>query len=267
MRALDVATEAVSLARESGDAATLGLTLRVFGSTAMDAGRLEDAETALAQAETIPGGSAYHRIILLGRRANLSALRRDYDSAVSLNARLLEENRRLGNARGEASAAGNLAECEHARGRTQRAIEIVREILPMDRRATDRGMLATHLANLAGYLIAVDDIPEAAAAAREAIALRAAQDPDHGYIASSLEHIALISALGGDLVRAATLEAYADAAFRRHGLEREHTETETRDRLTTLLRAGLESEELWRLSATGEALRPEAAIALALEEP
>jgi ATP/maltotriose-dependent transcriptional regulator MalT len=232
----------------------------------MDAGRLEDAETALAQAEAIPVGSAYHRIILLGRRANLSALRRDYDSAVSLNERLLEENRRLGNARGEASAAGNLAECEHARGRTQRAIAIVREILPTDRSGTDRGMLATHLANIAGYLIAVDDLPEAAAAAREAVALRAAQDPDHAYIASSLEHIALIGALGGDLERAARLEAYADAALRRHGLEREHTETATHDRLTGLLRAGLSPEELRRSSAAGEALQPEAAIALALEE-
>jgi predicted ATPase/class 3 adenylate cyclase len=266
MRALEVATEAVALARESGDAGTLGLTLRVYGSAAMDAGRLEDAETALAQAETIPVASAYHRIILLGRRANLSALRSDFDSAVALNERLLEENRRLGNARGESSAAGNLAECEHARGETQRAIAIVREILPKDRSSSDRGMLATHLANLAGYLIAVDDLPEALAAAREAVALRASQDPDHGYIASSLEHIALISALAGDLVRAATLEAYADAAFRRHGLEREHTETATHDRLTELLRTGLEPEELRRLSAAGEALRPEAAIALALEE-
>jgi predicted ATPase/class 3 adenylate cyclase len=267
MRALEVATDAVALARASGDAATLGLTLRVYGSAAMDAGRLEDAETALAQAEAIPIGSAYHRIILLGRRANLSALRRDYDSAVSLNERLLEENRRLGNARGAASAAGNLAECEHARGRTQRAITIVREILPTDRSGSDRGMLATHLANLAGYLIAVDDLLEAAAAAREAVALRAAQDPDHAYVASGLEHIALICALGGDLERAARLEAYADVALRRHGLEREYTETATHDRLTGLLRAGLTPEHLRRSNAAGEALPPEAAIALALEEP
>ena len=266
MRALEVATDAVELARESGDAATLGLALRVYGSAAMDAGRLEDAETALAQAETIPVPSAYNRIILLGRRANLSALRRDFDSAVSLNERLLAENRRLGNARGEASAAGNLAECEHARGRTQRAIAIVREILPTDRSGTDRNMLATHLGNLAGYLVAVDDLAEAAVAAREAVAIRAAQDPDHAYIASSVEHIALVVALGGDLVRAAKLEAYADAAFRRHGLEREHTETATRDRLRALIRAGIEPEELRRLTAAGEELRPEAAIALALEE-
>ena len=69
MRALEVATDAVALARARVcDAATLGLTLRVYGSAAMDAGRLEDAETALAQAEAIPIGSAYHRIILLGRR-------------------------------------------------------------------------------------------------------------------------------------------------------------------------------------------------------
>jgi predicted ATPase len=264
-RALDVATEAVALARASGDDATLGLTLRVYGSTAMDAGRLDDAETALAQAETIPVASAYHRIILLGRRANLSALRRDFDSAVSLNERLLAENRRLGNTRGQASAAGNLAECEHARGRTQRAIAIVREILPTDRSGTDRGMLATHLANLAGYLIAVGDVSEAAAAAREAVALRAAQDPDHAYIASGLEHIALISALGGDLERAATLEAYADAAFRRHGLEREHTETATHERLIALLRTGLSPEELQRLTSAGASMRPEVATALALE--
>jgi len=47
-----------------------------------------------------------------------------------------------------------------------------------------------------------------------------------------------VCALRGDLARAATLEGYAGAASRRHGIEREFTETTTFNRLTALLLEG-----------------------------
>ena len=78
--------------------------------------------------------------------------------------------------------------------------------------------------------------------------------------------MALVVALRGDCVRAATLEGYVDAAFARYGFPREFTETTTHDRLMALLRESLAPDELARLIAEGAALTPEAAIALALEE-
>ncbi len=177
-----------------------------------------------------------------------------------------KSGRSLGNARGEQIAALNLAEIEHARGQTQRAIAIVRETLPAARSGADKTLLGNLLHNLAGYLVAVDDFPGAAAAAREAIGIRAAREPDHAQVAIAIEHLALVFALRGELARAASLEGYADAALQRHGYPREFTETTTHDRLNALLREELAPDELARLSAEGAALTPEAAIALALDE-
>jgi hypothetical protein len=203
---------------------------------------------------------------LLDARAFLSLFRGDRELAARTYEQLRKEHRSLGNTRAEQVAATNLAEVEHARGQTQRAIAIVRETLPAARSGADKNLLAGLLVNLAGYLAAVDDLAGAAAAAREAIGIRAGREPDHAHIAIAIEHLALAFALRADLARAAILQAYAGAALARHGFEREFTEKTTHDRLTALLREGLTPDELARLSAEGAALTPEAAIALALEE-
>jgi hypothetical protein len=113
----------------------------------------------------------------------------------------------------------------------------------------------------------MDDLPAAVAAARESIGIHAAREPDHTHFAIAIEHLALVFALQGDHARAGALEGYADAAFTRHGFEREFTERTTHDRLMALLRESLASNELARLTAEGAALTPEAPIAFALEEP
>jgi hypothetical protein len=83
----------------------------------------------------------------------------------------------------------------------------------------------------------------------------------------ALEHLALVFALRGEFARAATLEGYVDAEFARLGFERDHTEKVSYDRLAALLAKEFASDELVRLSADGAALQPEAAIALARQEP
>ena len=74
-------------------------------------------------------------------------------------------------------------------------------------RAKTKGFEST-FTNLAGYLVSMDDLPGAEVAAREAIAIYAKQEPDRQCIAVSIEHLALVSALGGDVVRAAKAEGY-----------------------------------------------------------
>jgi hypothetical protein len=129
-----------------------------------------------------------------------------------------------------------------------------------------KDQLALPLINLAGYLAAVDDLSGATAAAREAIAIRAAREPGHAYIANAIEPLALVFALRGDHARAATLQSYVEAAFQRHGSPRTLTGRRMHDRLTALLNDALTPDELARPSAEGAALTPEAAIALALAE-
>jgi predicted ATPase/class 3 adenylate cyclase len=265
-RALVVATEGVAHARLSGDAATLSSSLSRLGEVLLKLRRADDAEAALAEAEAIPEAPAAVRLNLLGSRANLSSLRGDARAAARVHEQLRKDARSRGDVRGEIVAALNLAELENAAGQTQRAIAIVYEVLPALRSGKAKITLASTLANLAGYLAAIDNFTDALSAGREAISILAALESGHVHIAVAIEHLALVHALHGSLARAATEEGYVDAVFRRNGFEREVTETMTYDRLTALLREGLTPGEFDRLLAEGAALTPEAAIALALEE-
>jgi predicted ATPase/class 3 adenylate cyclase len=262
-RAFDLAAQALEHARKGGDASLLARTLLIYATEALSLNRLDDAEIALAESEAIPGTSGFP-ILSLRIRARFSELRGDLDTAT----RMYEQIRRLReDFREDQSVAANLAEIEHARGRTPQAIAIVRETLPAARSNADKHLLCSLLQNLAGYLVAVDDLPGAVAGAREAIGIYAAREPDDAHVAIGIEHLALVFALRAEVALAATLEGYADAALARYAFPREFTETTTHDRLTALLREGLAPDELARLSVEGAALTREAAIALALAEP
>jgi hypothetical protein len=95
----------------------------------------------------------------------------------------------------------------------------------------------------------------------------APREPEAPIAGMTIEHLALAWALSGDLTRAATLEGFAVAVFQKHGFMREATEHKTHERLSRLLNDGLEPDEITRLIAEGAQLAPEAAFALALEEP
>ncbi len=268
---LELSTYAVEQARKNGDAPSLTHAFCIYASNLMLMDRLDDAEDALAQAEAVSDDSAILRITLLGHHAGLSYARGDLEAAARMFERLRKEHRSFGNIHSEQRSAAGLAEIEHARGRTQRAVSILHETHAAIRDGpyktvpdAYKELLAMVLHNLAGYLVALDDLPGATAAARESIGIYAAREPDHPTVAVAIEHLDLVFALHGDLERAATLEAYADAKLQRHRNVREFTETTTHDRLAALLREACAPDELARLTEEGAALEPEAAVALAL---
>jgi len=267
VRALEAATEALAHARDNGDPRTIAWALRHYGNAATRLSRFEDADAALTEAEAFQITSASLDLALLYVRAILSNARGDLESAARINEQLRKTHRMLGNAHGESISAGNLGESEHARGRTRLAISIFEEMLPALRSGKNRRGLATALNNLAGYRVAIDDLPGAVLAVREVIELRAPTEADAVHVGIAIEHLAFVAAASGDFSRAAALEGYANAALQRQGFEREFTERGTYDRLAALLRERLSPCELARLTAEGAALTPEAAIALALEEP
>ena len=164
---------------------------------------------------------------------------------------LRNEHRSLGNTQGEQATALNLAEIEHARGQTQRAIAIVRETLPAARSGADNIMLAkcstTSRAISARWTIFPARLRRLAR--RSGSMPRASRTMPTLRLRSSTWRSSV--ALRGDFSRAATLEGYADAAFGRHGFERQFTETTTHDRLTPLLRESLAPDELARLKRRG----------------
>lgn len=265
VRAFEEAARAVEYARASGDTLWVARALCQYAFTAAFLHQLDDADRALAQADEISEASADVRIQLLETRALVSFMRGHFEMAVRHYEELRKAQRSRGNTDAELQATLILAEIEHTRGQTSRAIANVREALAAVRALDDKGILAAVLANLAGYLIAVDDLTGAEAAIREAIGTQAAHEPAHTHVAIAIEHLALVLALRGDLERAAVLECYADTAFQLRGYAREFTELATYDRLTALLRERLTPSELAQRSTEGAALKPEDAVAFALE--
>jgi len=261
------AAQAVAHARACGDPAILAQALIPYAIGFLRSGESDAAESALAEAEAIEEASAATRLQLLGARARHSGLLGDLETQARAYERLRNEHRALGNLVPELAYTLNLAETEHARGETRRAIEILNEALPLFRTSGDRIYRVSSLANLAGYLAAVDDVAGARAIAREVIRELALGEPESAPVAQAIEHLALAVALEGDLLRAALLEGYADATFRTLGFKRETTEIATFDRLSALLGERVAPADLARLLSEGAALPPAAAIALALEEP
>jgi predicted ATPase/class 3 adenylate cyclase len=264
----EAAVRAVEYARAAQDAPTLLAALGQFGVLAARLRRFEAARSALDEADELAGpspapGPKLNQLEFHGLLAFLSG---DLPAAV----RAFEAQRAIlhsiGDEYAEANATLSLAETQHACGETVRAIALAREIQHRASRVLGREPHANLLANLAGYLVAVDDLAGARAVAIETIALLAA-DPGSLFVAIVLEHFALAVALGGEPARAARLLGYSDAALRAEGYEREFTEQATHDRLTTTLRERFTEEDLDALAAEGAALTPQRAIEEALRTP
>ena len=166
----------------------------------------------------------------------------------------------------------NLAEWEHALGKTEQAVVIAQEMLA-DIQSTPTRFERYDVrgaCNLSAYLVALERLAEARATARELL-LRHGSDAIHiGQISFASEHLALALRFEGDHARAAQLAARAGAALRSLGYEREITEKATRMRLDALLAQRLPSDQRESLMARSAAMRNEEVVALALaalEEP
>ncbi len=264
---LEAATQAVTLARDSGDATILGRALHIHARNLLFAGRIDEAEAGLAEIENGPPPCMAVRLDILNLRGHLGLRRGDLDAAAAAFEQFRQLHQALGNTHMECQAVMVLADTEHGRGNTDRAIALVREALPAVRAGSSRVSLTILLANFAGYLAAAGDLAEAADIAREVIAGSDPSDADFAVVvANSVEHLALAIALGGDHARAARLAGYADAAPRPLGFARTHTENWTRERLYGALREHIAVAELEALLAQGAALGPHDLVALALAE-
>jgi predicted ATPase/class 3 adenylate cyclase len=264
-RAYELAVESVALARATGDDQTIVAALGTLARAALFAYKLDESEAALDEAESHAMPSASLRARLLSTRGILYTFRGDFENAAEIREQILAQQRAIGQEWGILVALSNLAECEYHLGRTQRAIELSREIVESRSSVWDRTMMGNTLANLAGYLAAANEFPETLSTAREGIRLFAPTDIDQVSVAICLEHAALAFAAIGDVQRAAKLEGFVEPAFARHAFSREYTEITTHDRLMDLLREALSRDQLERFLQDGAALSPEAAAVLVLE--
>jgi len=140
------------------------------------AGRIDDAADAAADAEALISSEDRWLALLA------------YESAVRLLQDLRDNHRTLGNRSAAVISGLTLAEFEHALGKTERAVVILRETL------ADLQTCA---------LVALDRFAEAGATAREQLR-RYGSDANHiGLVTFALEHLAHVLALEGDHARAA----------------------------------------------------------------
>ena len=263
----DLTSDGVRLGRASQDRTTLAFALLCRSNALRRAGNIDDAAVADAELEAlISSEDRWLALLALENKAVSVGISGDHESAVRLFQELRDKSRALGNRTLAVISGLNLAEWEHALGKTERAAVILQETLADIQSAPSRSesVFVAGACNLIGYLVALDRLAEAKATARELLH-RYGSDATHiGKISWALEHLALVLALEGDNARAAQLAAHADATLRSLGLEREFTEKATRTRLDALLIGRHPSDQRTALETRGAAMRNEDAVALAL---
>ena len=264
-RKVPLAEQAVALFRQTDDRIGLADALTVAGNAVQRFARREQSEQYLNEAHallTVAGADK-----LRGRCANSLGHLKLFSNDVAAAKALYAEALRLGKARGDAtgimSGLCNLAETEFALGEHARAIEQCRAYIEICRAERRIHRLANGLANLAAYLLAVDDPIEARAAAREAL-IRAQETQSRFLVAISIEHLAVAGAVLGERTLSARLLGFSDAHYRTAGTNREPTEQLGHDRLMALLAERFAPADIERLMAEGAGLDERIAIDEAL---
>jgi len=261
-RAFEAAAKALGAARRSGDAAALHARLLSYAVECARRLDVDAAAAALSEAESIAGiePTPRQRLRILNTRGLIAMQRDDIDSAAAAHAESLALARSVGAVYARLAATLNLAELEHQRGNTHRAIELAKEVAPEVAVRLEFYTMVTLLNNLAGYLVAVDDVSGARAAAVEAIGRLSRSDVASGLMAAALEHLALVHALEGDAEKAARIFGSCENSYASSGYVREFTERKTHERLTQLLRERLGEERFETMRRMGAAAAHEAIV-------
>ena len=256
-----VARNAVAAARRSGDLAILSNALGTLGICLRDAGRLDEADAAFAEAEHAleSEGEAIDRATLYGDWASNDLKRGDVERARARLEASLRASRP-----GSMLAAGTLlilGEIEFASGDREKALALARESKAAFVALEAPLEVGAASSNLAAYAIAADAFDEA----REAVAEALAQLRGVGslYLIIALEHRAVLAALTGNFEPAARLLGYTDGSYATLGLVREGTEKAGFERAHELLRERLGSEVLARAMRAGAQMSEGEALAYA----
>lgn len=256
------AQRALDEAGRSSDESALSTALTAYAHALLRSGKVPEAANALRTHDERVRPTHRSRFL----QATAWALSGDYDSATSFFRELRRLLLEAGDLTEAAVCAQNQAETEHWRGNTGEAVKLVVQAIAEFHASKDRVSVILCLSNLCGYLVALGRLEEAKDAG-----WRALHEGKRFYstlysMTNTLEHLALVCALECNDEVAARLAGYAEAAHKREGYLREHTEQTTRSRLEALLAAHLPDRELAVLRTSGGTLGADDAIELALSE-
>ncbi len=229
-------------------------------------GRLDEATAGIARAlhALRECGDNWYVASCLNYQGAIASDRGDLQTGHELFAQALATFKALGDEMGTASVLLNLAESEFAEGHPEQALRLIREALVLDLRGKDAESIAIDHVNSAAYRIALGDSTGARESAREGLRFaRQAQDTSH--VAISLQHFALLAALGGNEPRGAQLLGYVNAQYSHLEMEREPTEQWGYTKLMAALRERLSEDEVARLGAEGAGWSEDQAVDEALQ--
>ena len=239
---------AVELARESGNAHLLAEALAQRAFVAIRLRNFADGERDLDEAESVAPVTAARRLLLLAGRAYLASLEGRLDEAARGQAAILETHLFLGNRVAERYSAANVAEIEHLRGNTRRALTVLQPFVDgVDGRSLSLAMRVNHV----GYQLALDEIDAARSSALTT--LRTFGELEAGMILEAIlfGYVAFIAAVDGDAVHAAQLSAYMDERYRERGMTLEYTEEVVRAKLRVALNAAQRAADVAAAVAEG----------------
>jgi len=282
--------------------ARLWLSLSKFGTGTGSSGTLDAAQQALKHAETLHDEALIAEAwMAIGFAHDRSG---DLDEAVAAYTRSAPMLRRVGHkkslarllswwaivhfVRGDSEAAqkgftealgvaksladdqiiclvlGNLAELAFQQEDPIKAIAFIEEVLEKRRlNGTSVGNSNTY-ANLAAYLLAVDNVAEARIAAREAIRYgREHSFPIH--VAYAIQHLSVIAAREGLAELGARLLGFVDEVNRGAQVQREPTEQWGFNQLMSALQVHLSNDQIQELVVEGTRLTEDEAIEAALK--
>ena len=260
--------EAIALFREAGDVVGLSCALRTAAMAIARPGQMPaEVGPMLHEAVSLlrPRPPTKDLATALAHLGSFHLFNGDYPDARRYYEEAQAMRRNLGDRTGILASSLNLAELEFLSGDGPKAIDYATQAVAEARRAGNVAMLAHLLANLAGYLLARDDVAGARAAAREALMLNRALD-HNAWAPACVEHLALAAARSGAPQKAARLLGYTSEYFRRTDQTRDRLEQAGYDRLVRLLKDALPEATLESLRAEGAAWPDKIADAAAMAD-
>ncbi|MBV9103340.1 MAG: hypothetical protein JO060_07095, partial [Candidatus Eremiobacteraeota bacterium] len=264
-RQAEAAERALDLYRQLDDRAELADAYRQLASGLHEMLRLDEADAASQRAlellrETGRTGTRRYALTMQGRADILLRMGRTAEARELLGATLMLHDK-LGTS--AAACLVELAELEFSEGDARLALAHVNEAVAVGARLRSTQLEATALCNAAAYRLALGEIDEAHATARQSLAL-ALRAQEERIVPIAILHHAAVAAMRGDPRRAARFLGYVDGWFEREHYARELTEQRTRELVIAKIEDALTPSEMTLQMSEGKHLSDEAAAGEAL---
>jgi tetratricopeptide (TPR) repeat protein len=264
-QAVEAFERAVDLYRRLGDELGTGNALLGLGRVYTFMGRFEQATPFFSEALPLLERAGPRRALAryFESYAFLTMLSGDLVGARAQFEKALSLYRDAGAESMAVAVLLNLADMTWALGDLDAALARFREAIALIRKAPalPKDMLGFGLTNLAGVHVERGELAPALAAAREGLPLRRATD-----FVGAMDHLALRTALAGNVATAARIVGYADGVCAAKEASRQPNEARARNRLQALLCQSLSPDELKQLLIEGATLSEDEACRLALEK-